>query len=438
MSLIIVLFCISLLIVLISKFKINAFLAFLVVSILAGLFLGMDASRIIVSVQKGLGDMLSSLVIVVVCGAMLGKLAAESGAAQQIASGLMKLFGERYIQWALMLTGFIIGIPLFYNVGFVLVVPFIFSVAYKYKFPAVYIGLPMLAALSVTHGFLPPHPSPTALIGQFHADMGTTLFYGIIIGLPTVIIAGPLFSKTVKDIVSPINKEFQNSSVPVQKLPSLGISLLSALFPVILLAITTFVGYFIEDNSDWRSSILFLSDPAVVMIICLAVVTYTLGIRQGININKIMDIYGDAVKDVALVLLIMSGAGALKQILIDSGFSNEIAALLQNLNMQPLLLAWLMASVIRVCVGSATVAGLTTAGIIAPLLSTWPHVNPNLMVLSIGAGSLMFSHVNDSGFWLFKEYFGLSIRQTIRSWSLMETVVAICGLAGVMLIDYMS
>jgi Gnt-I system high-affinity gluconate transporter len=437
MSLLIVLFCIALLILLISQFKINAFLSFLVISILAGLLLGMDASKIIGSVQKGLGDMLSSLVIVVVCGAMLGKLAAESGAAQQIASGLMKLFGERYVQWALMLTGFIIGIPLFYNVGFVLVVPFIFSVAYKYKFPPVYIGLPMLAALSVTHGFLPPHPSPTALIGQFHADMGSTLFYGIIIGLPTVIIAGPLFSKTVKDIVSPISKDFQFAPVGEQKLPSMGISLFSSLFPVLLLAATTAAGYFITNESDWRSIVLFFSDPAMVMIVSLAVVTYTLGIRQKMKMNKIMDIYGDAVKDVALVLLIMSGAGALKQILIDSGISNEIAALLQGLSIQPLVLAWLMASVIRVCVGSATVAGLTTAGIIAPLMIGWPNVNPNLMVLSIGAGSLMFSHVNDSGFWLFKEYFGLSIKQTIRSWSLMETVVAVCGLAGVMFIHYL-
>jgi Gnt-I system high-affinity gluconate transporter len=437
MSLLIVLFCIALLIILISQFKINAFLAFLVISILAGLLLGMDASKIIGSVQKGLGDMLSSLVIVVVCGAMLGKLAAESGAAQQIAGGLMKLFGESYIQWALMITGFIIGIPLFYNVGFVLVVPFIFSVAYKYKFPPVFIGLPMLAALSVTHGFLPPHPSPTALIGQFHADMGLTLFYGILIGLPTVVIAGPLFSKTVKDIASPISKDFQTAAVDEKKLPGLRISLFSSLFPVLLLAVTTFVGYFITKESEWRPSILFLSDPAVVMIICLCVVTFTLGIQQGMKMPKIMDIYGDAVKDVALVLLIMSGAGALKQILIDSGISNQIASLLQGLSIQPLVLGWLMASVIRVCVGSATVAGLTTAGIIAPLMMSWPDVNPNLMVLSIGAGSLMFSHVNDSGFWLFKEYFGLTIKQTIRSWSLMETVVAVCGLAGVMLIHYL-
>ncbi|MBA4057243.1 MAG: gluconate transporter, partial [Marivirga sp.] len=200
MSILIIIFCIAILILLITQFKINAFLAFLVVSILAGLLLGIEVSKITASIQKGLGDMLGSLVIVVACGAMLGKLAAESGAAQQIASGMMRLFGERYIQWALMITGFIIGIPLFYNVGFVLVIPLIFSVAYKYKLPVVYIGVPMLASLSVTHGFLPPHPSPTALVAQFGADMGTTLFYGILIGVPTSILAGPIFSKVLKNI----------------------------------------------------------------------------------------------------------------------------------------------------------------------------------------------------------------------------------------------
>jgi Gnt-I system high-affinity gluconate transporter len=436
MSLLIVLFCIGLLILLITRFKINAFLAFLIISILAGLLLGMDITKITGSVQKGLGDMLASLVIVVVCGAMLGKLAADSGAAQQIASGLMKLFGEKYIQWALMVTGFIIGIPLFYNVGFVLVVPLIFSVAYKYKMPVVYIGLPMLAALSVTHGFLPPHPSPTALVGQFHADMGTTLLYGIAIGIPTVILSGLVFSKTLKDLKTPENKTFGSVKVEESKMPGLNISLFSSLLPILLLVITTFLGYFITERGPLKNTIIFLSDPAIVMIVCLVVVTYTLGLRQGMDMKKIMDSYSDAVKDVGMILLIMGGAGTLKQILIDSGISNEIAALLHGLTIQPLVLGWLMASVIRVCVGSATVAGLTTAGIIAPLMAGWPDTNPNLMVLAVGAGSLMFSHVNDAGFWLFKEYFNLSIRQTIRSWSMMETIVAVCGILGVMAIHY--
>lgn len=434
MSLLIIFFCIVLLIVLISYFQINAFLAFLLISILAGLLLGIDVSHITASIQKGVGDMLGSLVIIVVCGAMLGKLAADSGAAQQIAAGLMKLFGSRYIQWALMLTGFVIGIPLFYNVGFVLVIPLIFSMAYKYDFPVLYIGLPMLAALSVTHGFLPPHPSPTALVTQFHADMGTTLFYGILIGLPTVIIAGPLFSKTLMKIKTPLNKTFQSTTLPENELPGLGISIFSSLLPVILLAATTILGNVIHQAGLLKTIITFLGDPAIVMIISLVVATFTLGIRQHKKMKIIMDIYIESVKDIAMVLLIMSGAGALKQILIDSGVSAEIATILSGLDVHPLFLGWAITCVIRVCVGSATVAGLTAASIMAPLVAQ-SHVDANLMVLAVGAGSLMFSHVNDAGFWLFKEYFNLSIKDTIRSWSLMETIVSVCGLFGVMVIQ---
>jgi Gnt-I system high-affinity gluconate transporter len=434
MSILIVLACIALLILLITQFKINAFLAFLIISILAGLLLGIDGARIMGAVQKGVGDMLGGLVIVIVSGAMLGKLVAESGAAQQIASGMMRLFGERYIQWALMLTGFIIGIPLFYNVGFVLVMPLIFSVVYRYKFPAVYIGLPMLAALSVTHGFLPPHPAPAALVTQFGADMGKTLLYGVIIGLPTVIIAGPLFSRTLKRINAPLLKTFQASSLPEDKLPSLGNSILSSLLPVIMLAITTVSMRFAPEQGTTKTLLLFVSDPAMVMIISLCVATFTLGINMGTGMKRVMDIYGDAVKDIAMLLLIMSGAGALKQILIESGVSLEIATLLNGMNIHPLLLGWFIACIIRVCVGSATVAGLTAAGIMMPFIGQ-PGVDPNLMVLAIGAGSLMFSHVNDAGFWLFKEYFNLGIKDTIKSWSMMETIVAIVGIIGVMILN---
>lgn len=434
MSILIIVVCIALLVVLISYFKVNAFLSFLVVSILAGLLLGIEVSKISSSVQKGLGDMLGSLAIVVIAGAMLGKLVADSGAAQRISSGLTKLFGEKNLQWALMTTGFVIGIPLFYNVGFVLVFPLIASIVYRYKLPAVYIGLPMMAALSVTHGFLPPHPSPTALVAQFNAHMGTTLLYGFAIAIPTVLIAGLLYSKTLKGIKATLIKTFQTEGLPEDKLPSLANSLFSALLPVIFLTTTTLLNPYISDNSSFKPILIFLSDPAIVMLISLGVATFSLGILRGTQMNHIMNIFGDAVKDVSMILLIMGGAGGLKQVLLDSGISNEIAALLDGVNVHPLVLGWIIACIIRVCVGSATVAGLTAAGIMLPFI-TRPDVDPNLMVLSIGAGSLMFSHVNDAGFWLFKEYFNLSIRDTIRSWSVMETIVAICGLAGVMIIN---
>lgn len=434
MSIVIIVLCIALLIVLISQFKINAFLSFLVVSILAGLFLGLDVKAITASVQHGIGDMLGSLVVIIVAGAMLGKLVAESGAAQQISSRLMKLSGQKYIQWALMITGFIIGIPLFYNVGFVLVIPLIFSVAYQYKMPALYVGLPIMASLSVTHGFLPPHPAPTALVGQFHADMGQTLFYGVLIAIPTVIIAGPLFSQTLKKINPPFPPAFQIAAVPADKLPGLANSILTSMTPVLLLAITNIILPYIPDTSLLKKPIVFLNDPVIVMLMSLIVATWTIGVGLNIPLKKIMDFFGDAVKDIAMILLIMSGAGALKQIMLDSGVSTEIATSLASLNIHPLVLGWAIASVIRLCVGSATVAGLTAAGIILPLMNQL-HVDPNLMVLSVGAGSLMFSHVNDSGFWMFKEYFNLTLQETIRSWSLMETIISFAGLIGVMIIE---
>jgi Gnt-I system high-affinity gluconate transporter len=434
MTLLLIFLCIGILVILITYFKINAFLAFLVVSILAGFLLGIEPEKIIGSVQKGMGDMLGSLIIVVVAGAMLGKLAADSGAAQRIAGGMMNLFGASRIQWALLITGFIIGIPLFYNVGFVLVIPLIFSVAQRYNLPVIYIGVPMLAALSVTHGFLPPHPSPTALVAQFNADMGLTLFYGILIGLPTSIVAGPIFARTLKNIKAPMLSTFKSADLPESQLPGLGISIFSSLLPVILLGLTTLLAMVEIQNDFIRTVVLFLSDPAVVMILSLAVATYTLGLRMGMKMARIMGIYVEAVKDITILLLIMGGAGSLKQILVDSGVSDEIATMLNGLDVHPLILGWTIACVIRVCVGSATVAGLTAAGIVLPLLSQ-PGVDPNLMVLAVGAGSLMFSHVNDSGFWLFKEYFNISIKDTIKSWSLMETIVAIVGIIGVMILD---
>jgi Gnt-I system high-affinity gluconate transporter len=435
MSILIVLACIVLLIILISYFKINAFLAFLVVSIIGGLFLGIEPGRIGGSVQQGMGDMLGSLAIVVLAGSMLGKLVAETGAAQKISTGLMSTFGEKYLQVAFMITGFIIGIPLFYNVAFILVFPLIASVVYRYKLPAVYVGLPMAASLSVTHGFLPPHPSPAALVTQFNAHMGTTLIYGVIIAIPTVIIAGPLFSRMLKGINASLLKTFQSEGLPEDQLPSLTNSLLTALLPVMLLTVTTVANFYVGAESSWKKPVGFLSDSSIVMLLSLAIATYTLGLRRGMKMTRIMEIYVESVKDVCMIVLIMGGAGALKQVLMESGVSDEIAGMLDGLPMHPLVLGWLIACLIRVCVGSATVAGLTAAGIVAPLLVSHPDVNPNLMVLAVGAGSLMFSHLNDSGFWLFKEYFNLSIKDTIKSWSLMETIVSICGLIGVMILS---
>jgi Gnt-I system high-affinity gluconate transporter len=431
----VILFCIIFLILLVSWAKVNPFLAFLIVSIVAGLCLGIPLNKITASVQKGLGDTLGSLAIIICLGAMLGKLVANSGAAQKISEVLVSAFGIKYIQLALVAAAFIIGIPLFYGIGFVLMVPLIFSVVYKYKLPAVYIGLPMIAALSVTHGFLPPHPSPSALVVMFHANMGVTLLYGLCIAIPAIILAGPVFSQLLKKIPSEPLATFRAEELSADKVPGAANSFFTALLPVILLAVTAAIPFISGIDPETQKKVAFIGDPSIVMLIALLVGTFTLGIKQGKTLSQLGNTYAEAIKDISLILLIIGGSGAFKQVLTDSGVSNEIASGLQSFNLQPLFLGWLIAAIIRVSLGSATVAGLTAAGIVAPLLVANPAINPNLMVLSIGAGSLAFSHVNDSGFWLFKEYFNLTLKNTFLSWSIMESLVAVIGLAGVLILN---
>lgn len=425
---------ILILVLLITWGRINPFLAFLITSIAGGILLGMPVQDIPASIEKGLGDMLGSLVIIICLGAMFGKLVSESGAAQKITTVLMNLFGEKGITWALMCTGFIVGIPLFYNVGFVLLVPLIFSVVYQYKLPAVYLGIPLLAALSVTHGFLPPHPSPTALVPQFGASMSLTLIYGFIVAVPTMIIAGPLFARFLKGIECKPLSTFKPNFMPESELPGAFNSFFTSLLPVIMIAGSSLLPMLAGDNQGLANLFSFLGNPPVVMLAALVIATFSLGLSRGIHIKSIMEMYSGAIKDISVILLIVAGAGALKQVFVDSGVSNDIAEVLTGIDINPLILGWFIATIIRISLGSATVAGLTAAGIVAPLVLT-TDVDPNLMVLAIGAGSLMFSHVNDSGFWLYKEYFNLSLIDTVKSWSLMETIVGVVGLIGVLILD---
>lgn len=420
------------LILLIAWLRVNTFVAFIIVSILAGLVLGLPLEKIPASIQKGVGDTLGSLLMVILFGAMIGKLVAESGAAQRISDVMVRIVGERYITWALVLTGFIVGIPLFYNVGFVLLVPLIFSIVYRIKLPAVYVGLPMLAALSTTHGLLPPHPSPAALVTQLNADMGRTLLYGITIAIPTIIVAGPLFANTLKGIKSEPLSTFKPKIMENDQMPGFLNSILTCLLPVIILLITTLVQ--LQNQGSPNPFLRFLSDPGMLMFISMLYASVALGIFRKMRIVEIMEIYASSIKDVLMIILIVSGAGALKQIFVDSGVSTQLADAFNSFELPPLVLGWLIAAIIRVAMGSATVAGLTTASIIAPLVVS-TGTDPNLMVLAVGSGSLMFSHVNDSGFWLFKEYFNLSIKDTFRSWSTMESIVSVMGLLGVLLIN---
>lgn len=434
MTILILLTCTLLLILLVAWGNIHPFLAFLMAAIFAGLLLGMPATKMVNAIQKGMGDTIGTLITIVVLGAMLGKLIAESGAAQQIASVLAKAFGVKYIQWALLITGFIVGSTLFYGIGFVLLVPLIFSVVFEYKVPAVYMGLPALAALSVMHGFLPPHPSPTALLVQLNADMGLTLFYGIIVAIPAILVAGPLYSRTLKNITKVPRDIFRPKLLTADQLPAAFNSFFAALLPVLLLMTGTILSLLKIENQTFQKIISYVSNPTIAMLVALAVGTYMLGLRMNKNIREIMRIYESAVKDISIVLLIIGGAGAMKQVFIEGGLDKVIAGYLQSLHMQPLVLGWLIAALIRVLLGSSTIAALMTVGFISPVM-VQSHTNPNLMVLSIGAGSMIFSHVNDSGFWLFKEYFNLSLKETFRSFSVMETLVAVVGLMGVLVLN---
>lgn len=440
MIFVIVLLSLLLLIVSISYFKINAFLSFLLVSILAAITLGLPLSQIPATLEKGISAIMGGLTLIIVLGAMLGKIIAESGAAENIAAVMVRLFGVKHLQWGMAFTGFIVGIPLFYGVGFVLLVPLIFSIVYKYKLPAVYIGLPMLAALSVTHGFIPPHPSPVALVVLFDADMGLTLIYGLLVAIPAIVVGGPLFGRTLGKIKSTDANFFQ----PVQHdqneskytIPSTGISFITALLPVFLLILFTILPYGIAASNIFAHDLIrFFGSPSIVMLFAIIFATFTLGINRGRSIRDVMLIYTEAVKDIAMILLIIAGSGVFKQVMEESGVSVLLAESLRSLAIHPLILAWVITAIIRGCVGSATVAALTAATVLLPLTHA-SHVDPNLMVLVIGAGSLMFSHVNDAGFWMFKEYFGLTVKDTLRSWSVMEAIVAIVGLIAVLILSF--
>ena len=435
MSLTITLIGILALIALISIVRLNPFLSFLTVSVGVGLALGLPSLTIVESVQKGIGGTLGSITAIIALGAMLGKLVAQSGAAERIAFKLIEVVGTPNARWAFMITGFIVGLPLFYSVGFMLLTPVVITVAYRYRLPALYIGLPMLTSLSVTQGYLPPHPAPLAILKQFDASMGTTLFYGIMISIPAILISGALFGSTVKKYTTLPNPAFVAPDMDYDKAPSTFTSFFTLLFPLLLIGISTVVSPFLPKGSWLKDALLFLGEPIISMFLAVILASYSLGLQRGKSMQEVTNLLTEAIKDIAMLLLIFGGAGAFKQVLTDGGVNQSIAAMMENSTVHPYVLGWGMAALLRVCVGSSTVSGITTAGFIYPLLKT-TGVDPNLMVLSIGAGSMMFSHVNDTGFWLFREYFQFSMKDTLKTWSIMETLVSVTGLAGVMALGW--
>ena len=428
------------LILLIAYVHLDTFISFIIVSIGIGLAAGMDVGAVGKSISTGIGGTLGDLILIIGFGAMLGKIVAESGAARRITDVLIDVFGIKNIRWGLALAGFIIGIPLFYNAGFIIVVPLIFTIAASTRLPMLTVAVPMLAALSVAHGYLPPHPSPAAVAAQLGANIGKTLLYGILVAIPAIIVAGPIFGKTLSRFTpKPDNELFDAQDAPKKDLPGIGISFFVALMPVVMLTVFGPLRGWLKDHGYaqtlWGKTLTLFGEPYVGMLVSVLVAVYALALRRGETMKSAMKLLEEAIKAASPILLTIAGAGALKQIFNDSGTSVYIGQQLAGLNLPPLVLGWGIAALIRVCVGSATIAGLTTAGIMVPLLHTQAAVRPELMVLAIGAGSLMLSHINDAGFWLFKQYFNLSIKDTLRTWTVMESIVSIVGLLGVLVLD---
>jgi Gnt-I system high-affinity gluconate transporter len=419
--------------VLLTVKKISPFISLLIVAILSGLALGMKPEDLVKSIEAGVGSTLGGLALIICLGAVLGKILEESGAAEKIAVTLIKAFGEKNIQWAVLLTGFLIGIPLYYNAGFVILVPLVFMLAKKTGLPLLYIAIPMAASLSTTHCFLPPHPGPVVLINAFKADVGKTLLYGICIAIPAVIVAGPLLGRQLKKISSSNLNLFGSTAATAKKLPDALPSFLIALLPVILITLAVVAENFLAPGI-LQSSFLFLGNSTIALLLSVITAFGYFGVLQNIKMETQMQWLSSAISGIAMILLIITAGGVFKQVLTDSGTGAYISSFSSKWNMPPLVFAWVVTALLRVMIGSATVAGITAAGVVAPLLAQH-HVSPELMVLAVGAGSVFGSHINDSGFWMFKEFFKLSLKQTFLSWSVMETLISILGLIGVLLLN---
>ncbi|KQS36504.1 GntP family permease [Exiguobacterium sp. Leaf196] len=433
------------LLVLIMGLKLNTFVSLIIVSFGVALLLGMPLDQIVKTIEAGIGGTLGHLALIFGLGAMLGKLIADAGGAQRIAMTLVARFGEKNIQWAVVVASFIIGIALFFEVGLVLLIPIVFAISRQLRVSILYLGIPMVAALSVTHGFLPPHPGPTVIAGEYKANIGEVLLYGFIVAVPTVIIAGPVFTKIAKRLVPESFTRTGNiASLGEQKefnldeTPGFGISVFTAMLPVLLMSVATIFTLLQETLGLGENSVIaaieFIGNASTAMLISLLVAVYTMGIARKIPMQTVMESCTTAIAQIGMMLLIIGGGGAFKQVLIDGGVGKYVAQLFEGSALSPILLAWLIAAILRISLGSATVAALSTAGLVIPLLEQ-SDVNLALVVLATGAGSLIASHVNDAGFWMFKEYFGLSLKETFATWTVLETIISVCGLGFVLLLS---
>ncbi|WP_085994079.1 gluconate:H+ symporter [Oceanobacillus senegalensis] len=447
MPLIITALGILLLLIMIMKFKMNTMITLVVVSFLLGLALGMPVTEIMGSIEAGLGSTIASTGLIFGFGAILGKLIADAGGAQRIAMTLIDKFGEKRVQWAVILTSFILGIALFFEVGLVLLIPIVYQIAKQTKISFLWLGLPMATALSTTHAFLPPHPGPTVIADQYGANIGMVLLYGIIIAIPTILIAGPLFTVVARKFVPSAFERAGEGSIAklgdakqfkLEDTPGFGVSAFTALFPVILMGLSTIVTL-VKDTVGLENNLFFdiiatLGTPSMVMLLSVLLSIYTMGIARKIPMTDLMESAENSVKAIGMLLLILGVSGSLKEVLMDGGVGDYVAQIFEGSTISPIFLAWLIAAIIRLAQGSATVSALTTAGLVLPMLAG-SDVNLALVVLATGAGSIIASHVNDTGFWIVKESFGLSMKETFGTWTVLETLISVCGLVFVLLLS---
>ncbi|MGF6530799.1 GntP family gluconate:H+ symporter [Paraburkholderia sp. GAS206C] len=429
---------IAALILLITRYKVYPFLVLIIVSLLLGLVAGMPMGTIVKSFETGNGNTLGHIAIVVGLGTMLGKMMAESGGAERIATTLIDKFGEKHIHWAMMVVAIIVGLPVFFEVGFVLLIPIAFNVAKRTGKSLLLIGLPMIAGLSVVHGLIPPHPAAMLAVQAYHADIGKTIMFGLIVGVPCAIVAGPLFALLVSRYIklpehNPLAAQFLGSAgddkATKRELPSFGITLFTILLPVILMLIGSWADLVFAPKTLPNDLLHFVGNSDVALLIAVLVSFWTFGAKRGFNREQIQKFCGECLAPIAGITLIVGAGGGFGRVLMDSGISKEIVNAATAAHLSPLVFAWCVAALIRLATGSATVAMTTACGIVAPIAAAGGvQVRPELLVLATGSGSLIFSHVNDGGFWLIKEYFGMTVGQTFKTWSLLETIISLMGL----------
>jgi GntP family gluconate:H+ symporter len=427
---------VALVVLLITWLRMPAFIALAAGSLFVGLGARMPLADIPRAFQSGVGDTLGFIAMVIGLGTVIGKLLAESGGAVVVSQALVRALGERRLDWALLLSGFIIGLPVFFQVGLVLLAPVMFTLTRQTGTPLLRLGIPLVAGLSAAHGLVPPHPGPLAAIERLAADPGRTLFYSLIVALPVAMIAGPLVARYIgrRLHVEPGAMADQLSgSAAAARMPSLGVTLLTILLPVLLILLASLAGAVLPDGS-LRRSIVFAGSPLVAMLLATLLALYTFGQACGFDRARLLRFAEESLPPIAGVLLVVGAGGGFGRVLDVAGVDTAIAQAMGGLQLSPLVLGWVIASMLRLSVGSATVACVTAASIMAPIAAAMSGVNKELLVVAIGAGSLIASHVNDGGFWLVKEYLNMSVPQTVATWTVLETLISILGLAGVLVL----